>query len=380
MLCGKNGVRKQVEIDGKKVTLVGTSHISPESVEEVRETIEEIRPDLVGVELDEDRYESLRDRTGWRDMDIAEAIRDGKGYMLLMSLLLSVYQRRLGMEQGGEPGQEMLAAVEEAETHGIEYALLDRDVTETFKRLREELSLLEKFRLLAGFAFEDDRFDASELREKNVLDSLLEELREEFPAVNRVFLEERNSYMAEKLKQKEFDHAVVVVGAAHLEGMVDKLEEEDTGIPGPGRTIPWMKILGHGIPVFIVSMLGYSFYKIGAGAALQGAGFWVIANGLLAMLGAIIARSHLATWIVSFLAAPLTSLDPAIGAGMVAAYFEGKFYPPTVGELEDVVYLDSYRELWSNQAGRILLTFIFVTIGSAIATFLGAGYIASLLV
>ncbi|MFB6216421.1 MAG: TraB family protein, partial [Candidatus Aenigmatarchaeota archaeon] len=89
--------------------------------------------------------------------------------------------------------------------------------------------------------------------------------------------------------------------------------------------------------------------------------------------------AHVTTWIVSFLAAPLTSLDPALGAGMVAAYFEGKFYPPTVEELESIAYITDYRELWNNQVGRILLAFVFVTIGSAAATFISAGYIASLI-
>ncbi|MFB6190585.1 MAG: hypothetical protein ABEJ91_03365 [Candidatus Nanohaloarchaea archaeon] len=125
--------------------------------------------------------------------------------------------------------------------------------------------------------------------------------------------------------------------------------------------------------------MGYGVYRFGVELAVEGAGFWILANGILAMLGAIAAGSHFATWIVSFLAAPITSLDPALGAGMVASYFEGRFYPPSVGEMEDIVKVSSYRELWHNQAGRILLTFVFVTIGSAVATFMGAGYILSLL-
>lgn len=371
-------MKRQVNLGDRKVTVVGTSHVSRDSMEEVQETISEVQPDLVGVELDEDRYESLRDSTGWRDMDLAEAIREGKGYLLLMNLLLSIYQRRMGMAQGMEPGTEMLRAVEVAEEKGIEFTLLDRDITETFERLREETSLFGKSKLLASLLAGDEDIEVEELTEPNVLDTLLEGLKEEFPSLQKVFLDERNDYMADKLMEHDFDHAVVVVGAAHVEGLVKSLEKGTEGVAPPGKNIPWMKILSYGIPVFILGMLGYSFYRIGAGAALQGAGFWVLANGILAMLGAIIARSHVATWIVSFLAAPLTSLDPALGAGMVASYFEGRVYPPTVGELEDVVYLTSYGELWHNQAGRILLTFFFVTIGSAAATFLGAGYIASL--
>jgi pheromone shutdown-related protein TraB len=378
LLSAIDGVKRQVNLGDRMVTIVGTSHVSRESMEEVQETIDEVQPDLVGVELDQDRYESLKESSGWKDMDLAEAIRDGKGYLLLMNLLLSIYQRRMGMEQGMEPGTEMLRAVEAAEENGIEYALLDRDITETFERLREETSLFGKSKLLASLFAGGEEIDVEELTEPNVLDTLLEGMKEEFPSLQKVFLDERNDYMADRLVEQDFDHAVIVVGAAHVEGLVESLEEETREVVEPGKNFPWMKVLSYAIPVFILGMLGYSFYRIGAGAALEGAGFWVLANGVLAMLGAIIARSHIATWIVSFLAAPLTSLDPALGAGMVASYFEGRVYPPTVGELEDVVYLTSYGELWGNQAGRILLTFFFVTLGSAAATFLGAGYIASL--
>jgi pheromone shutdown protein TraB len=140
-----------------------------------------------------------------------------------------------------------------------------------------------------------------------------------------------------------------------------------------------MKLVSYGVPAFIIAGLAYSFFQIGFATGVDATKFWILSNGILAMLGAIIARSHVSTWIISFLAAPLTSLDPALGAGMVASYAEAKFHPPTVEELETVTQIDSYRELWGNQMGRILLTLGFVTIGSAAATFISAGYIASLI-
>jgi pheromone shutdown protein TraB len=145
------------------------------------------------------------------------------------------------------------------------------------------------------------------------------------------------------------------------------------------KGFPWMKIISYGIPSFIIAGLGYSFYQIGFSTGITGVKFWILSNGLLAMLGAIIARSHITTWITSFIAAPLTSLDPALGAGMVAGYAEGKMYPPTVEEMENVTRVERYRDLWSNQAGRVLLTFFFVTLGSASATFISVGFIASLI-
>ncbi|MFB6190584.1 MAG: TraB family protein [Candidatus Nanohaloarchaea archaeon] len=224
-------MRRHVDLGDQEVTVVGTSHVSSDSRQEVRDTVEKVQPDLVGVELDEDRYESLREESGWRDLDLAEAIRDGKGYVLLLNLLLSVYQRKMGMEQGMVPGHEMLEAVDAAEESGARYTLLDRDISETFERLREELTLVEKLRLVSRFFLgEEEELEPDELAQPGVLDTLVTELERDFPAVSRVFLEERNEYMVEKLLGQEFDHAVLVVGAAHVDGIVERMEEETTGL------------------------------------------------------------------------------------------------------------------------------------------------------
>lgn len=366
--------------DGRKVTLIGTAHVSEESRKEVRETIEKEHPDLVGVELDEARLKSLRDDSGWKELNVAEAIREGKGFLLFFNLLLSVYQRRLGMKQGVKPGGEMLEAVYSAEENDIEFNLLDRDINETLSRAFSQLSFIEKIKLVGSLFIADDDIEIEDLKQKNLLDSLIEELEEELPKLKEVFLDERNDYMAEKLLEDDFSHAVVVVGAAHMEGIKSALKEERKYIINDTKSFfPWFKVVKYGIPAFIIGMLGYSFYQVGFGTGLQASKFWILSNGILSMVGAILARSHILTWLTSLIAAPITSLNPTIGAGMVAAYVEAKFYQPTVEELESIAYIESYRELWSNQVGRVLLTFVFVTIGSAIATFASAGYIASLI-
>ncbi|MFB6292072.1 MAG: TraB/GumN family protein [Candidatus Nanohaloarchaea archaeon] len=372
-------MRRDVNLGDRDVTIIGTAHVSQESKQEVADAIQDVEPDLLCVELDESRFEALRNESGWRDVNVVEAVRDGKGYMLLMNLLLSIYQRRIGMEEGMTPGDEMLEAVERAEENGVRYELVDRDINETFRRLRDQLSLWEKLKLTASLFESPPDVEVDDLKEENIIDAVVEELEKEFPSISRVFLEERNSYMAERILEEDFEHAVVVVGAAHVEGLVEQLAEPSPVEERAGGGFPWLKALHYGLPVAIVAMLAYSFYQIGFATGFQATKFWVLSNGILAMLGAVIARSHPLTWAISFISAPLTSLDPALGAGMVAGYAEGKFYPPTVGELEDIAHLDSYRELWDNQVGRILLTLFFVTIGSAIATFLGAGYIAALI-
>lgn len=370
-------VKKQVEFDGKKVTIVGTAHVSEESIDEVSETIEEENPDLVAVELDESRLKSMREKSGWKDMNLSEAIRDGKGGMLFANLLLSIYQRQLGMEQGVEPGQEMLSAVEKAEEEGIETALIDRDIGETLSRIRSELSLWQKYlltvNLLIGGKEEVEEIDVEEMKQPKTLESLIDEMGEEFPAVKRVLLDERNSYMAEQLRQRDFEHAVVVVGAAHMDGLAEELEEPtEIKSQETGGGWPVLKIIKYGFPLAAIAVLGFTllentckFYEVAA--------IWVGFNAAFAGIGAIAARAHLATVITSIVSAPLTSLSPVIGAGYVATYVEAKLYPPTVQELEDIPYISEYSELWGNQAGRILLVFALVTVGSAVATFIGTG-------
>lgn len=376
-------MRKEVTVDDREITVVGTAHVSSESKKEVRETIEEKKPDRVFVELDERRYKSLKEESGWKDLNLVEAIREGQGFMLFLNLFLSIYQRRLGMEQDVKPGEELLEAVKVAEENKIEFSLVDRDVNETFSRTLSQLTFWEKLKLMGSAFFMDEEMEVEELKEDNILDSVVKELEDEFPTVKKTFLDERNEFMADKILQEDFENAVVVVGAAHVEGLLKQLQEEktDTSINevNPGFSVPWMKVLKYGMPTFILAMLGYSFYKIGFGTGVELTASWVLVNGFLSMFGAIIARSHVSTWIVSFVAAPLTSLDPALGAGMVASYFEGKFYPPKVEELEDIAKITSYTELWGNQAGRIILTFFFVTFGSAAATFIAAAHIFSVL-
>lgn len=376
-------MRKELQLEDRKITVIGTAHVSSESKKQVREVIEEEKPDRVCVELDQRRYDSLREESGWRDLDLVEAIREGEGFMLFLHLFLSIYQRKLGLEQDVKPGEELLEAVKVAEENGIEYSLVDRDINETFRRAMSQLTFWEKVKLLTAAYTTEEEMDVEDLKQDNILNSVIKELEEEFPTVKRTFLDERNRFMADRILEEDFDHAVVVVGAAHVDGLIEELEKDQKDVEDseidPGFSIPWLKLVKYGLPTFIILMLVYSFYKIGFGTGVDLTASWILINGILAMGGAMLARSHVATWIVSFISAPLTSLDPALGAGMVSSYFEGKFYPPTVEELEDITKITSYAELWNNQAGRILLTFFFVTLGSASATFIAAFHIFSVL-
>lgn len=371
----------QVDLEDRKLTIVGTAHVSEESKEEVREKIESESPDRVFVELDENRYKSLSSDSGWKEMNLVEAIRQGQGFTLFLKLFLSIYQRRMGLEQGVEPGEELLEAVKASKENSIEYSLVDRDINETFSRALEKLTLWEKVKLLSSIGFSESDLDVEDLKQEDMLSQVVKELEDEFPSIKKTFLDERNEFMAEKILEHDFDEAVVVVGAAHVEGLAEELRAEETSytpekyVDTSGIDMPWFKVAKYGMPAFILVSLGYvfAFCSVSQGLVLARNAFLI--NAILPFIGAILAKSSPVTWAASFVSAPFTSMDPALGAGMVAAYVEGKVNPPNMDELEDIVKITQYRDLWSNQAGRIILSFVFVTLGSALATFIAAFYL-----
>lgn len=370
-------MKENLEINGKNITIVGTAHISQESRDEVRDTIETVRPDLVAVELDQSRFDSLRDDSGWKDLEISEAIREGKGNLLLLNLILSIYQRKLGLEEGMKPGAELMAAVDRAEEMDIEYALVDQDINKTLNRAISSLSILDKLRIVASMILpsDEEEMDIDSLKDGDMIGTLIQELEDEFPELKKVFLDERNTFMAEKILEKEFDSAVVVVGAAHVEGLKEELKKEKRDFSAEEvNRLPWMKIANYGFTALVFLGLGFSFYS-SFEQGINNLGIWIGANSILAMIGAIIARSHPLTWIISFIASPLTSVNPVLPAGLVAAYSEAKINSPKVEDLETITDIESYRELWDNQVGIILLTFLLVNLGSGAGALISGLYI-----
>ena len=369
-------MKETLNLDGKEITLVGTAHISSESRDEVREVIEDERPEKVFVELDESRLQSLRNDSGWKDLDVSEAIRDGKGNLLLLNVVLSIYQRKLGLEEGMKPGSELLAGIDTAKELGIDYHLVDQDINVTLNNAIDSLSVLDKIKIIASFLVPGGReVDVEELKESDMLSSIVEKFEKEFPELKETFLDDRNAYMAEKILEREFESAVVVVGAAHVEGLREMLENgAEVKEQNSPKRIPWLKAANYGFVTIILLGLGFSFYS-SIGQGITNLGVWIGANSILAAIGAIIARSHPVTWGVSFIASPFTSINPAVPAGLIAAYSESRFNPPTVGDLEDITKVTEIRELWGNQMGRILLTFFLVNLGSAIGSISSGLYI-----
>ena len=122
---------ERIKLADMEVILLGTAHVSEESIEQVKQLIEEEKPDCIALELDKARFEQLAKGGKWRETDIFSIIKTGKTYLLLFNLILAGMQRKIGKELGVKPGSEMLAAAELAARYDIPLALVDRDITIT---------------------------------------------------------------------------------------------------------------------------------------------------------------------------------------------------------------------------------------------------------
>lgn len=378
---------ERVALPRKEITLLGTAHVSSESVAEVDQVLDEEDPDMVCVELDQKRVEALQDQTGWTDLDIPTALKDGKGGLLLLNVVLSIQQRRMGDAFDVTPGQEMLHALERAEEQGIRTELIDRDIQDTMRDALNSLTVLEKARLLYGLSsafFNDDTVTAEDIeamKEHGVIEELVDELGSDFPALKDAFLERRDRYMARRLQAVDGERVVAVVGAAHVQGVAEQLRAGSIEPiePVPKKRFSVMTALKYGVPALIIAMFAAILLTQGTAIFQQAFTVWFLLNGGGAALGALLARAHPGTVLVSFLAAPFTSINPALPAGLVAAYVEARLDPPTVGDLEAIGEVASFHAFWHNGALNLLLVFFLVNLGSALATYGGGGYLATLL-
>lgn len=378
---------RRVRLADREVVVVGTAHISRESVDLVRQVIETERPDRVCIELDERRFRALERPQHFEGLDLRELIRSRQLSTLLLNLVLAAYQRSLGLQLGVRPGSELLEAARAAEAAGIPVDLCDRDVRITLRRAWASLSLWEKSRalssLLAGLleGQELDEESLRALREQDVLTRLLDELGRELPRLKGALIDERDAYLAERIRRAPGQRIVAVVGAGHVQGILRLLDEQESIDLEPLETVPppsrlW-KVIGWGIPAFILGALAWIGLQHGAHAARADLGFWVLANGVPCALGALVALAHPGTIVSAFVAAPITSLTPVVGAGYVTAFVQAWLRPPFVREFSQV--LDDVRRpggWWRNRLLRILLVFVLTTLGSLLGTWVGGAQIA----
>ncbi len=376
------------------LTIVGTAHISRESIEEVKKTIAEVKPDIVAVELDRKRYKVMTERKKWENTRITDLIKGGNAFFLLAQIFLGSIQRRLGSREGVEPGAEMMIAIRCAREQRLRLKLVDRDIGITFKRMWVKMGLRERMRLLwhfikalVGFDEEEEDMDISQMLKEDVISTLIQELKEIAPSVTKVLIFERDAYIARKLLEcKAQGKTVAVVGAGHLNGIRKYLDRPEK-IPTykrlehvPQKNLGLYKTLSILIPMLILGMFSWlavrAYYDPSFATVLWSSLFvWFMINGIGSAIGAAIGGGHPVSIATAFVAAPFTSLNPAIAAGWVAGYVEAKVRTPTVKDFESLGTVERFRDFYRNRAVKILMVTAFANLGSAIATYVALGLI-----
>jgi pheromone shutdown-related protein TraB len=383
----------------ENLVIVGTAHVSKASVKEVEEAISEHKPDMVAVELDDKRYDVLINKQKWEETPITDMIRGGKAFFFLAQVFLSSIQRRLGKEFGAEPGSEMLAAINSANENKIKVELVDRDITITLKKAWRTMGIREKFRLfweftkaMVGYSDEEE-IDLEEIMDEDVISMMIEELSKIAPSVTEILVFERDAFIAKKLHAlSQKGKVVAVVGAGHVKGIQKNLREihktpsfeELNSIPK--KRIHWGKTIAYLIPMLFFSLLIWLVYN---GLTSQNPDYWsnlqavlvtwILINGICSAIGAALARGHPYSIATAFLAAPATSLNPAVAAGWFAGAVEAKVRTPTVKDFQNLSTIESTKEFLNNRVVRVLMVAALANIGSMIGTFVAGAEIINIM-
>jgi len=382
--------------NNKKITLIGTAHISKESVHEVKSTIEAEKPDVVCVELCPQRYEILNNKEKWKQTDITKIIKEGKIYLFLVNLILSNFQKRLGEDVGILPGAEMIEATNVARNLNIPIELADRDINITMKRASSKMGVFEKYKifsLILMSLFFSEKLRAEEieqLKNKDVMSQMMDELSLAFPNVKRTLIDERDYYLTNKILNASGNRVVAVVGSGHLAGIKKNIEKFDekgkeehenlmkniTRIP-KGRNLG--KIFAYSILLLIAGMFIYGFYVGGMETFTNMAWTWFLYHSVFAAIGAVLAFAHPLTILATFIFSPFTAIHPGIGIGTVSALIEAKVRPPKVIDFENLQRMRKWKDMWKNQVIRIIFIFFFTSTGGSIATFVSMGFMFPML-
>ena len=401
-------------LNNKEIILIGTAHISQESIEDVKNTIIEEKPGMICVELDQGRYNSIIQKENWESLNLSKVFKEGKGFLLIANLALTSFQRRLGKELGVKPGDEMKAAVEIATEAKIPYSLCDREVQITLRRAWTRCGLWSKCKLLASLltsAFSTEKFSAEEienLKNRNELDGMMAELADYLPGVKETLIDERDRYLAAKIWSStppanasaaadsgasgtEPDRIVAVVGAGHMQGIKTHLEKLAAGeetpdvselehIPAPGF---FSKTAGFLFPLILIALVIAGFFRDGANMSFSMMIYWVFWKGSLAALGALIALGHPLVILVSFIFAPIATFipTPIISVGIISGLLQAAFYKPRVLDMQSLADdITSLKGIYRNRISRALLVFFLAGLGSSIANFISVPVITGLLV
>lgn len=376
-----------LDYQSKKIILIATAHVSKESAELVKQVIDEERPDSVCVELDEDRYNSIQNPQAWENTDIIKVIKSKKVGFLFVNLALSSYQKRIAKKLNTYVGGEMLQGIESAKQIGATLVLADRKIQTTFLRIWRKLSLWEKGKLIVSllFSFDDDSTvsdnDLQELLKADMLESVLVDMRKQFPKIGDILISERDQFLASKIKEAPGKKIVAVLGGAHVPGVMKEIyrsQDIDSISTIPPQN-PLAKIVGWIIPAAVIALLLYAFF-VNMQTGLEQLSAWVLWTGILAGLFTALSLAHPLSILTSLIVAPFTTINPVLACGWFTGLVEATIKKPTVQDIQRIPEdIFSFKGFFKNRFLRIILVVFMANIGASIGTFVaGADIIRNL--
>jgi pheromone shutdown-related protein TraB len=362
-----------------ELKIIGTAHVSAESVKEVQAAIQEFSPDVVAVELDAGRYAALKKQV--KEASVSEVLEAQTFTQLLVQWILAYIQRRIGLDVGVEPGAEMKAAVEAAEARGIRVALIDRDIRITLRRFWRSLSLFEKIKMFYALAaslghLDSGELDIEELKKQDVIDMAMEEFRKFSPNGARALIDERDAYLAHQIigLSQSYQRVLVVIGAGHVQGVNRYLENPSTLPPIDSLTAdiksrPWGLIFWAIVTfMFVFLLVAILFSGVGIEVLVTALVYWVLIHGLLTAAFTLIARGHPLSALTGFAVSWFTALNPLIAAGWFAAIVEAKIRKPTPGDFKKIFEAETFSQMMDIPLFRVVIVAALANVGSTLGT------------
>ena len=374
---------RKLRLGKSEVILLGTAHVSRESVADVERAIVKEKPDAVLIELDEGRARNLRDPDHWKHTDIVQVIKSGKIYLLFSSILLSIFQKKMGDRLTSAPGAEFKKAIELSEQKKLAHYFVDREIRITLKRAWQSVGFFGKLRLMSEliaslFVTEDTASeDIEKLKEKDALQTLLDSMPPSFRRIREIVIDERDYYMAQKVRdivlhaEKEPKRALVVIGAGHLRGIEEAMQRDHDmqALTAVKEGSLWKSLVAFLAPIaIIVAFLSYFTFsggkKVDIAETLK---IWVIIKCSVTAAITIIWRPHILAYLAGILVSPVSTFLPVIKVGWVSALLEAMLRKPEVTDFEEMPEATTrFRAFYRNRIFRIFMVFFLGQFSSAL--------------
>lgn len=369
--------------NGDEIVLVGTAHVSQNSVDEVKQVIEEENPDHICLELDKGRYESKTKENSYTNMDLSKVFKEGKTFLVLANTALASFQKKMGMQTGTAPGEEIIGASVIAKEKGIPYSFCDREIQVTLKRAWAKSNLWNKAKLISTLlasAFDKEELKPEELenlKKSDTLQEMMNDLAKELPGAKTALIDERDRYLATNILEAPGHKKVAVIGAGHANGIIKTMQALEKGdlskdlsdisqAPRPSKV---GKVLQWAVPIAIIAIAVIAGLTQGFSQGLKYFVVWALSNAVATGVFAILCNAHPINWLVAAVTAPIAVLSPVLGVGIITGIIEAKLRKPKVKDFENISDDISTFKGWFKNRVLHAFTVLFATsLGSILGT------------